>query len=86
MGIEMERDQGSEREKVQDVFYKLGPVLQIEAINITRGITAADSKFDGNEGNFILLDDIINEVGVDKHVSQLFTKRQYHNLSVIYLN
>lgn len=40
---------------------------------------------DGNEINFVLLENIIEEVGADKHVPQLFTKKQNNDLCVIYL-
>lgn len=57
----------------------------MEAINTTWGIAVLDSMFDGNKVNFISLDNLLDEVGADKHVLQLFTKRQDDNLSVIYL-
>ena len=58
----------------------------VQAIEYVQGIPSEiDSLFDRNFNNLIILDDMMDEATQDKRISQLFTRGQHDNLSVIYL-
>ena len=66
------------------LFYELKDLMP--AIEYVQGIPEnLDEYFDRNSKNLIILDDLMDESGDDKRVSQLFSRGRHDNLSVIYL-
>ena len=58
----------------------------LRAIEYVQGIPSErDSMFDCSVNNLIILDNMMDEATQDKWISQLFKRRLYDNLSIIYL-
>ena len=66
---------------------RLGSINRNSQSNkILQGIPSErDSMFDCSVNNLIILDNMMDEATQDKWISQLFTRKLYDNLSVIYL-
>lgn len=55
-----------------------------KSVVLCEGITDGLNEIDGEQRNLIILDDLMDEVGENKEVAELFTKGSHHrNLSVI---
>ena len=67
-----------------ELFYELKRL--IPSFEYIQGIPSnLDSYFNRNVHSLIILDDLMDESGDDKRVSQLFSRGRHDNLSVIYI-
>ena len=79
-------------ERIVWCYAKHQPALLDELLKIIPGIEYVedipenlDSMFNRNASNLVILDDLMDEGGDSKAVSQLFTRGRHDNLSVIFL-
>ena len=79
-------------ERIVWCYAKHQPALLDELLKIIPGIEYVegipenlDSMFNRNASNIVILDDLMDEGGDSKAVSQLFTRGRHDNLSVIFL-